>query len=130
MHTAKKKIIKKTLLFCHHSTFNTNSPLYFVSVHSGYGAEVSHVGEPSVHNQHLVVNDCGQGQPAEYLLQKLQNLFTMHLYTTQKLTVARMKWYTIASMLSSNAMVSFSDTLTLYFARTSLVKPYLETQHH
>lgn len=96
-----------------------------MSVHSGYGAEVRRVGDPSVHDQHLMVDDCRQRQPAEYLLQKLQNLFAMHLHNAEKLTVT----HTNTSMSHNGARVGFIYTPTLYFARTSLVKPYLGKRH-
>lgn len=44
---------------------------YFVSVHSGYRVEVCRVRDPTMHNQHLVINHCGQRQPAENLLENL-----------------------------------------------------------
>lgn len=36
----------------------------------GYALEVGVEGDASVHHQHLVVDDGGQGQPAVHLLQK------------------------------------------------------------
>lgn len=50
-----------------------------MSVHSGDDVEVCGVRDAAVHDQHLVIDHCGQRQPAEDLLQKLQDLLAMEL---------------------------------------------------
>lgn len=50
-----------------------------MSVHSGDDVEVCGVRDPAVHDQHLVIDHCGQRQPAEDLLQELQDLLAMEL---------------------------------------------------
>lgn len=52
---------------------------HIVSVHSAEDAEVCGVGDPSVENQHLLVDHCRQWQPAEDLLQQLQDPFAVQL---------------------------------------------------
>lgn len=44
---------------------------YFVSVHSGDGVQVSGVRDPAMDDQHFVVNQGSQRQPAENLLEQL-----------------------------------------------------------
>lgn len=44
---------------------------YSVPVHSGHCVQVCGFRDPSVHNQHLVIDHRGQRQPAEDLLEKL-----------------------------------------------------------
>lgn len=52
---------------------------HFVSVHSGNGVQVGGVRDPAMDDQHFVVNQGGQRQPAENLLEQLQDLLAMHL---------------------------------------------------
>lgn len=52
---------------------------HIVSVHSCEDAEVYGVGDPSVENQHPLIDHRHQRQPAENLLQQLQDPFAVHL---------------------------------------------------
>jgi len=65
---------------CKNTDFiDTEGLSYFVSVHSGDHVEVRRVGDPAVHNQNLILNHCGQRQPAEDLLDELEDRLAVHL---------------------------------------------------
>lgn len=50
-----------------------------MSVHSGDGVQVGGVRDPAMDDQHFVVHQRRQRQPAENLLEQLQDLPAMHL---------------------------------------------------
>ena len=54
--------------------------VYLVSFHPANDVEVRGVGYPPVDHQHLAINHGGQRQPAEHLLQKLQDLLAVNLW--------------------------------------------------
>ena len=54
--------------------------VYLVSFHPGDDIEVRGVGYSPVDHQHLAIDHRGQGQPAEHLLQKLQDLLAVNLW--------------------------------------------------
>jgi len=50
-----------------------------MSVQSGQDTKVRGVRDAPMEDQHLLVNDCCQWQPAENLLQQLQDPFAVYL---------------------------------------------------
>ena len=52
---------------------------HLVAVHAGEHAEIRGVRDSAVQNQHLLVDHRRQGQPAEDLLQQLQDALAVHL---------------------------------------------------
>lgn len=50
-----------------------------VSLQFGDELEVGGVRDPSMKNQHFLVDDGCQGQPAEYLLEQFEDLLPMNL---------------------------------------------------
>ena len=52
---------------------------HLVAVHAGQDAEVRGVRDAAVQHQHLLVDHRRQGQPAEDLLQQLQDALAVHL---------------------------------------------------
>lgn len=55
-----------------------------VSVHSGQDTKVRGVGDASMEDQHLLINHGRQRQPAENLLQQLQDPLAVNLRNKNK----------------------------------------------
>lgn len=72
-----------------------------------------------MHDQHLVINHCGQRQPAENLLEKLEDLLAMHLQDKSSL---RLRSHT-EDLLPSPGGYAFTHVLFRFSATSFLLSP-------
>lgn len=83
----KRETISENISNVKMKTVSVLNPAFphIVSVHFGKDAELCAVRDPTMEDQNLLIDHRHQWQPAEYLLQQLQDPFTMHLIAKKRL---------------------------------------------